>query len=178
MWKIVIITWVSWSWKTTLQEELVKRGWYKPINYSTRNARSEAEYDDYVFINKEQFCKKLINWDFIEFSTYGNNLYWVPKYWILKEDGTLQDKNFAIILDPIWRIQMTKFLLDYWVRFKEVFLTIEKEVVKDRMINRWDSKVDIEKKLTDFNWFTPTENSIILDWTSHTAVLADLIDNL
>ena len=64
---IILITGVSASWKSTLQQRLVDSWEYKkPINFTTRQPRSEAEKDDYVFIDKNIFLKKLANWDFFE----------------------------------------------------------------------------------------------------------------
>jgi hypothetical protein len=43
-------------------DELMKTGRFvKPYNFSTRKARNDAELDDYVFLNEEQFEKKLKN---------------------------------------------------------------------------------------------------------------------
>ena len=55
--RIVIITWVSCSGKTTLQNELLARWWNRPINFTTRKPRTEEanielwplfEWDDFT----------------------------------------------------------------------------------------------------------------------------------
>lgn len=172
MWKIVIITWVSGSGKTTLQEELKKQGWFKPINFSTRKPRNDLELDDYVFITKEQFIKKLINWDFLEFTTYWNNFYWIAN---LPEN---LDKNYAIILDPIWRAQIMKKFAELWIKYHMIYLDISKETLKERLINRWDCINEIEKRVIDLEWFHPTSKSIIIDWTTSTKTIVDVINHL
>jgi guanylate kinase len=61
---------VSASGKTTLQEELLKRDWNRPYNFTTRKPRSEEELDEYVFITKEQFFEKMEKGDFLENTNY------------------------------------------------------------------------------------------------------------
>ena len=171
MWKIVIITWVSWSWKTTIQDRLKEEGWYKPINFTTRKPRSNEELDDYVFITKKQFFKKLENWDFLEFTTYWWNYYWISKF-------DIDNRNFAIIADPIGRSQLIKYFETLWLKYHLIFLEIDEHTQKQRLINRWDNKSDIDKRLLDRKWFESTNESVIIPATHSTDFIVDYILDL
>jgi guanylate kinase len=52
---MLIITGVSASGKTVLQEDMLQRGFNKPINFTTREPRYEDEVDDYVFLDEDRF---------------------------------------------------------------------------------------------------------------------------
>jgi guanylate kinase len=66
----------------------MKRGYKRPPNFTTRKPRTEEAYEideegdyssnelnEYVFINKEAFLKKIGNDDFLETVNYGESLY-------------------------------------------------------------------------------------------------------
>lgn len=53
---MIILIGESGSGKTTILKELEKRGYQKPINYTTREKRQEEKEDqEYEFVTKEQF---------------------------------------------------------------------------------------------------------------------------
>lgn len=164
---IVIITGVSASWKTSLQKEL-ENEWFKtPINFSTRESRWDYELDNYVFLSKEQFFIKLNNWDFIEHTNYWWSWYWISKI--------LPEWNVVIVVDPIWRIQLIEYLNRVWIKYRTYFLEISKQTQRERLLNRWDSIEEINKRENDFKWFSPTNNCNILDWELDTKVLSKQI---
>ena len=155
--RIVIITWVSWSWKTTLQESLLKKGWKRPINFTTRKPRNENEVDEYVFLNKEQFVKKLINWDFLEFTQYNWNFYGVS-------NTLTEDANYCIILDPIWRAQVMNTLSYKGISYETFYIDIDPEEQLKRLRKRGDTEEQIKLRLNDFKWFHPTPGCVLLNW--------------
>lgn len=164
--KLIIITGVSWSWKTTIQTKLINDLWFiKPTNFTTRKKRYDIELDEYVFINKNIFLKKLWNWDFLEITTFNWNLYWISKY-IFRGD----ENNAVVVLDPIGRSQAIEYIkrnnlpIDIYTFYIEIW---NKEQV-DRLEKRWDSVIDIEKRKRDFDIFYPTPKCTILDWTKET----------
>lgn len=165
--ELLLITWVSASWKTTLQEELLRRWWSRPYNFTTREPRSDAELDEYVFLSKEQFLFKLKKWDFLEFTTYWWNFYWVSR--------ALLWNKISIIVDPIWRGQIIEKVyrekLPY--KIKTVFLEIDKKTQRERLNKRWDIEEEIKKRALDFNFFYPTPNCLILDWNLNTNELIE-----
>lgn len=58
--------------------------------------------DDYVFLSKEMFLKKLENGDFCEHVIYGDNYYGLGAYF----DTSV---NNVAILDPIGKVQVEKY---------------------------------------------------------------------
>ncbi len=159
---LVIITWVSWCWKTTLQNEMLKQWWRRPINFSTRKPRdvnsestddewdfSSPELNEYVFLSENDYFTKLKNWDFLEHTNYNWNWYWISKY--------LPEWNICVILDPVWREQVLEKISreNPDINVVCVYLDIIPQVQEERLINRWDVINDIEKRKKDFNWFFP-----------------------
>jgi len=174
---LVLITWVSWSWKSSLQQELLNRGFVKPANFSTRQARSDEELDDYIFVNKDIFMTKLKNWDFLESTNYWWNFYWIPN--ILAENFVIGD-DICIVVDPVGREQILEKISRLWVNINVmlVYLEINKLVQQTRLWKRGDSKEEMEKRAKDFDWFFPTPSSIILDWTKPIEELATQVELL
>lgn len=183
--RIVILTWVSASWKTTLQNELLNRWWVRPINFSTRKARTEDAYEidedwdyysdellEYVFLDKKTFARKLINGDFIESTQYWWNLYWVSKHSFLE-----WDKDLIVILDPVWRAQVMEALTRMWVPFETYFIHIDENTQLDRLSNRWDAEEEIIKRKRDFDWFHLTNKCVRLNGKLDAKTLADIIEN-
>lgn len=180
--RIVIITWVSASWKTTLQEELLRRGWMRPVNFTTRRPREREAYDidadwdyisqeldEYVYTDRKTLLNKFANWDLLEVSQYWGNLYWVSKYFP-------KDKNVCIILDPSWREQVLSYYARLWKEVDTVFLDIGKEEQERRLLLRGDRSDEILVRRTDFKWFFPTPLCKRYSWLEDTKVLADKID--
>lgn len=155
---LLIITWVSASGKTTLQEELLSRWWSWPINFTTRAPRNEGELDEYVFLNKEQFFFKLNKWDFLEHTNYNWNWYGVSKW--------LPEWDICVVLDPVWREQVLEKIVreDIQVRVTCIYLRIDEKLQMKRLLERWDTSEQIELRSTDFDWFQPNEGSYTLDW--------------
>jgi len=186
-WRIIIITWVSASWKTTLQNELLEKGWVRPLNYTTRKPRDESaltlvdeegdfiseELDEYIFISEKNFFKKLKNWDFLESTNYMGNRYWVIWGGRIK----LPEGDVCIVLDPIWRNQVMEYFTRMWVCFETYYLEITKEIQLERLINRGDTEKQILRRKRDFNWFSPTNKCIRLNWLKSTKELANIIEN-
>lgn len=146
----ILITWVSGSWKSSIMNWLLAmyaEDFWKPIQYTTRAKRNDMEVDDYVFLTKAQFFKKLKNGDFIEFTEYNNNYYAISRF----SDYT---RNNIFIVEPVWRAALKKYFLQNNIPFKSYFVDISKEEAKERMMGRWDSVKTIEQRLGDFKYFT------------------------
>ena len=165
---ILLITWVSTSWKTTLKEELVSRGWKSAINFTTREPRSDKEKDDYVFISKELFKNKADSWHFLEQTeTYWTN-YAVSKY--------LPEWNVVIVVDPVGREQIMEKLSREWVAFATVYLDITRAEQAKRLEVRWASINDINSREKDFQWFSETRFCIKIDGTKEVFDIANLVE--
>ena len=168
--KMLIITWVSWSWKTTLQSELIKRGWKTPLNFTTRAPRSDKELDEYVFINRDRFLYLLELGAFIDFTNWYWNWYWIS--------SNLPDDNISLILDPAWREQVLQNMarIEHNYDIKCVYLDIDCFTQIDRLIKRWDYLEDVAIRGNDFKFFSPSIKSSILDWTDTTDNLVNKIE--
>ena len=163
---LVIITWISASWKTTVQQELEWRGWLKPINFTTREPRSDRELDEYVFLSREQFFKKLKNDDFLETTSYNWNNYWISKH-IFKDDDSQED--MCVVLDPIWRATVLEKVVRWELEcnLTTVYLDCSKDLQRKRLEERWDSVLEIRNRTKDSEWFhsIPWDLILISDFT-------------
>lgn len=169
---IILITGISASWKSTLQKALLEKWYKRPINFTTRQPRNDAEYDEYVFINKETFFKKLSNWDFFEHTVYGWNFYGVSQ---LTEEQ-IANNDYAVVVDWIWRAQIEQKLAKMWIKPLLVFLEIDRETQLSRLEERRLSVKEIRDRVLDMEWFYPTPNSLILSWTRDINTLVNLIN--
>jgi len=179
--RIIILTWVSCSWKTTLQTKLFENGWKKPLNFTTRKPRDEEalsavdndwdyvskELDEYIFTSNNNFLKKYKNWDFLEMTNYLWNRYWVSR--------VLPDWNVCIVLDPVWRSQALEFFTRIWISVDTYYLEISKEEQLKRLTKRGDSEKQIIGRKRDFNWFSPTNKCVRLNWTKSVEELIQII---
>jgi guanylate kinase len=170
--KIVLLTWVSWSWKSTLQNELINNYWWtKPINYTTRKPRWQNPYkldwtwdfctqymDEYIYVSHDDFIKKILNWDFAEFTNYNWEFYWMTKF-------IDYSKNNIIIVDPIWLVFLKKKFRLEERKFISCYLEITKQTQEYRLgvIRRETSKV-CNERAEDFKYFPYFEYDLILDW--------------
>lgn len=163
--KIVVLTGISWSWKTTLQQEMLKRWWNSPYNYTTRSPRSEEEKDEYIFPSEEQFIKMLKKWHFIEWAYQYNTFYWMR----VNKDRTI------LVLTPEWREQVRR-LTNWKAHFFYLHLSEDKQ--KERLIQRGDSEDTLKQRADDYKWMSPAVWDVVLDATKDVEVLADEIEKI
>lgn len=157
----IIITWVSWSGKTTLMRGLLEKypnRYSKPIQYTTRKKRFENEVDDYVFLTHAQFMKKLINGDFIEFTEYNKELYAIWRYFDTK-------KSNIFIAEPVGREALQKHFKLNWIPFLTFYMKIPKEEMQKRLEDRRSSVNEIESRKKDLKYFYPLPHDHLLDGT-------------
>ena len=156
---VVIITWVSWSGKTTIADNLISTWkFHKPINFSTRASRHDWEKDDYVFITKCQFESKIRNGDFCQFTFYNGNYYGISKH-------SFNPKlNYVTILEPVGLAMMEKYLKLNNICFKKIFIDISEVTAIERLSERGDSEKQIKERLQDFKYFEPSIDSVVINW--------------
>lgn len=157
--KILTLTWVSWSWKTTLQDELIKKHWWhKPINWTTRKPRSDTELDEYVFCTREQFIQKKENGDFIEDTYYNGNYYWMT--WPLDKN-----KNYVIVLEPVWLAVYKKYFALNNLEFTSFFLDVDEDTQEYRLwVLRRENVNTIKERKKDFDFMYGFQYDYMLDW--------------
>lgn len=157
----LILTWVSWSWKTAILDRLVNEypsKFAKPVQFTTRKPRDDWELDNYVFLTKAQFFSKLDNWDFIWFTKYEDNYYGISTHF-----NTSISNIF--IVEPVGRTTLKKYFHTNGIPYKWYYLDISEADVTKRMISRWDTVNTIEKRLEDFKYFCPEVDDRVLDAT-------------
>lgn len=185
--RIVLLTWVSASGKTTLQEELLRRWFNRPVNFTTRPARTEEvdlqlnsdnynwvdftapELSEYVFLTRDQFLKKLKNWDFLEWTNFNTYFYWASRF--------LPEWDNCIVVDPIWRSQIIQYCKQRNIEYQTYYLEIDEQTQLSRLTSRWETEKSVLARQRDFSWFSPTRKCTILDWTKPVNILADIISN-
>lgn len=167
----VIITWPSWSGKTTLLTNLLKKypeKYSKPLQYTTRKPRHDRELDDYVFLTREQFMKKLTNGDFIEYVEYNKELYAIWKYFN-------EDITNIFIVEPVWREALVKFFKLNKIPFLSFFLEIDEKEMRYRLEERRESVQTIEARVRDLEYFAPSPMCKIIDATEREEVLVNKV---
>ena len=113
-----------------------KYGIKKFITCTTRDKRvGEVNGIDYFFMTKEEFTTRYENDEFIETVYYNGNYYGTLK----KEAGV----NKVVILEP----QGLNNFLEKVDNIYSVFLKTDVNILKDRMIGRGDSILDVNKRL-------------------------------
>lgn len=165
---LLIIVGGSGSWKSSLQQDIMKRyGYIQPTNFTTREPRSEDEVDDYVFLKRDVYLAKYWNGDFLAPNRYLGNHYWTGKF---------DADKVCMVVTPNGRESVIQELSNSWeYNITCVFLEITKKLQKERLTARGDSPADIKKRQNDLNYFTPNQGSLVFNWATPTYSIADEI---
>ena len=133
--------------KTTIQNELVKRGYKRGILHTTRSKRAnEINGRDYIFVNNSQFDNlKLIN-HFAATTKIGENQYGIDKN-ICDED--------VILVTNIEMIEQLKKNLK--CNIVSIYIKTTDKQREERLRIRGSSKEEIEEKITRNNIYQETE---------------------
>jgi len=168
--KLLILTWVSASGKTKAKEELVERWWKSAINFTTRKPRSDKEKDDYVFVDRKTFFKKLANGDFIEHTQFNWEEYAVSR--------CLPLGNVVTILDPVGRNQIMEKYTRAWIKVHTIYLNVNQEEQLRRLNDRNLSVTEIKERQLDYHWFDRTKFCLEIDnnWDEPIEEIVDYIE--
>ncbi len=135
--KIVFILWVSWSWKTTLINNLIQDKIFEYIpSYTTRPIREwEKSWDKYIFVSQKEFKQSIKNWEFLEYAiVHQTNYYWT-KLKPLQE--AMQDQKIPIKeIDINWLEIILKEKKIKPTDFISIFLDIDDFVMTQRILTR------------------------------------------
>ena len=145
---------------------MLQNWWKRPINFTTRSPRNDAELDEYVFLDKHTYAEKLVRGDFLEVTNYGGNWYWVST--------SIPEWDVCVILDWIGREQVHQKVINGILEKYELFfvyMNISEEVQKERLLKRWDSSEEVIKRKKDFEWFFPSPKSVIMNWEEDTSIV-------
>lgn len=137
----------------------------KPIQYTTRKPRWDNELDDYVFLTREQFHRKLINGDFIEFTLYNKELYAVWRYYNA-------EKANIFIAEPVGREALQKFFKLNSIPFVTFYMKVPKDEMLRRLEERRMSIRDIDSRMEDLKYFYPLPHDHLLDGTDRREAVA------
>ena len=144
---LVILSGVSGAGKDTIKKEIIKR--MKNVislpSFTSREPREgEEEGIQYHFITKEQFKEKIKNEEFYEYDLHHENYYGTSK----KLMNEKIDSGKIIVKDI--EVNGTENLIKKLgndTKLVTIFLKVEKEELKNRLINRGDHLSEAEMQL-------------------------------
>ena len=146
---LVIVSGVSGAGKDTIKKEIIKR--MKNVislpSFTSREPREgEEEGIQYHFITKEQFKEKIKNEEFYEYDLHHENYYGTSK----KLMNEKIDSGKIIVKDI--EVNGTENLIKKLgndTKLVTIFLKVDKEELKNRLINRGDnlSEADMQLRL-------------------------------
>ena len=146
---LVILSGVSGAGKDTIKKEIIKR--MKNVislpSFTSREPREgEEEGIQYHFITKEQFKEKIKNEEFYEYDLHHENYYGTSK----KLMNEKIDSGTIIVKDI--EVNGTENLIKKLgndTKLVTIFLKVDKEELKNRLINRGDnlSEADMQLRL-------------------------------
>lgn len=167
---MLVLVGPSASGKSAIVKQLVASyNMKKFITCTTRKPRcGEVNGVDYYFFTEEEFNKRYSNNEFIETVYYNGNYY-----------GTLKSEvseDKVVILEPIG----LKSFMNNVPNIFSVFLKTDINILKDRMLYRGDSVLEMEKRIENdlilFSEEQLTGVSLVLETSNHTILeLADKI---
>ena len=147
--RFVIVTGVSGAGKDTIKKELIKR--MEDIislpSFTSREPRpGEEEGVQYHFISKDEFKEKIKNGEFYEYDLHHENYYGTSKK-LMNE----KIESGKIIVKDI-EVNGTENLIKKLgndTKLVTIFLKVDKEELKNRLINRGDnlSEADMQLRL-------------------------------
>ncbi len=146
---LVILSGVSGAGKDTIKKELIKRmdDVISLPSFTSRKPRTgEEEGVQYHFISKEEFEQKIENGEFYEYDEHHENYYGTSKK--LMNDKIQSGKIIVKDIEVNGTESLIK-LLKNDTKLVTIFLKVDREELKNRLINRGDnlSEADMELRL-------------------------------
>lgn len=159
---MLVLVGPSASGKSAIVKYLMKNfGLEKFITCTTRGMRvGEMNGVDYYFLTENEFNNAYENNEFIETVYYNGNYY-----------GTFRKEasnNKVVILEPQGLNNFVKAGVDCFV----VFLQTAEEVLKERMIGRGDSLLEVNKRLQNDRILFDKQQLAKVDYTIDTTNLS------
>lgn len=159
---MLVLVGPSASGKSAIVKELMKNyGLEKFITCTTRPMRvGEVDGVDYYFLTEEEFSSLYSNNEFIETVYYNGNYY-----------GTLKKEaadNKVVILEPQGLNNFVRVLDNVFA----VFLQTDETILKERMIGRGDSILEVNKRLENDRILFSEDQLTKIDYTINTTSLS------
>jgi guanylate kinase len=161
---MLVLVGPSASGKSAIVKQLVsKHNMKKFITCTTRKPRcGEVDGVDYYFFTEEEFNKRYRNQEFIETVYYNGNYY-----------GTLKSEvsdDKVVILEPIGLKSFMSEIKDLF----SVFLKTDEKILKNRMLYRGDTVLEMEKRIQNDRILFSEEQisgiSLVLETSNDTIV--------
>ena len=144
---LVILSGVSGAGKDTIKKELIKRmdSVISLPSFTSREPRpGEQEGVQYHFITKEEFKEKIAKGEFYEYDLHHENYYGTSKK--LMNEKIQSGKIIVKDIEVNGTENLIK-LLSNETRLVTIFLKVDKEELKRRLINRGDNLTEAEIQL-------------------------------
>lgn len=144
---LVILSGVSGAGKDTIKNELIKRveNVTSLPSFTSRNPRiGEEEGVQYHFITKEEFRERIKNGEFYEYDIHHEEYYGTSKK--LMNDKIKSGKIIVKDIEVNGTENLIKKLKDE-TKLVTIFLRVEKEELKRRLINRGDNLSEAQMEL-------------------------------
>ena len=140
---MIILIGESGSGKTTILNELEKRGFKKAINHTTRPKRkTDDELNEYKFLSKEEFNKMWDDGKLLQRAEFNNEFYGIST------DSLKPDVACISITDSVRDIKKRVEELQIKdVNIKTFYIYVPEKERISRMLNRGDSADTINKRL-------------------------------
>jgi len=173
---ILILCGKTASGKTTICNELVKRGYKKIVTYTTRPKRhGEINGKDYHFITEEEFEKKRKENFFMEFKYYytENGRWWYGS--AAKDYDDSENKVVILTPDVLWQIQE-----NCKADVTSIYVYSNRETILTRLKERGDNKKEAERRVfaddVDFRGVTQITDKIV--YNNLGDKLSDVVDKI
>lgn len=147
----IVLSGVSSSGKNTVMEALMKkRNNLRILQRSSGTTRpprqSDARFNTYVYLSKEEFEKGIKEGKFYEFELVHDNYYGMFRS---RLDDVVADTQFDYMrdIDVKGNVNLKKFF-EGKCPMISIFLDAPNEVLKERLLRRGDDPADIEKRLS------------------------------
>ena len=140
---MIILIGESGSGKTTILNELEKRGFKKAINHTTRPKRkTDDELNEYKFLSKEEFNKMWDEGKLLQRAEFNNEFYGISR------DSLKPDVARISITDSVKDIKnRIEELKIRDVDIKTFYIYVPEEERINRMLKRGDNLESINKRL-------------------------------
>ena len=174
----IVIVGETGAGKSTLENELHKKGYKKIISYTTRKSRpDEVNGVDYWFINNDTF-KEMINLGlFAEYEEYSNERF----YGTLKTDYCDETTDKVVVLTPNGLRQIRKNFNNIYAVYVTASLGTRMKRYIDRLGNNFSylEKDELSSRVErDFGAFLGVENDVDLVINNDGKNIKDVVSDI
>lgn len=170
---MIILIGESGSGKTTILNELIKRGYTKATNHTTRPIREdEVENPEYIFVSKDEFNNMWDEGKLLQRAEFNN------EYYGMSVDSLRDDVACIQIADSIKDVKAKAFELGFDdKKIVSFYIFVPAEERTKRMLTRGDSIDSIQKRLEIDNEKFKNARDVV-DFVVENNVLADTVEEI